>query len=352
MSILVNYKDCINKIVCSQPSDKCFLGDCLDCVANFSNLQEIMMKSFKNHGIQEIKYESWKQTDRCSIIFETIKVSSFLEILKDKLIKLKTHDFFAKQQALFIRNLKENLEDGEIVISFDFAENYAFVIQNSAQSFHWNNNQATIFTIIVYYRENDDLKHESVAIISDNLNHDTVSVYEYQKIILNYLKGHHQLKKIYYITDGAAQHFKNKNNFQNLLHHEEDFKIKAEWHFFATAHGKSGCDGIGANLKRGARRASLQLTGAHKILTAYDLYNWAQNYSKETKIFYSSKEVYEKNSLELKVRFDKAKAIPGTLKYHAFIPIDEKTLQLKKTSLASNYDLFPKLKKTKNVKKI
>ena len=112
----------------------------------------------------------------------------------------------------------------------------------------------------MYYRENDDLKHESVAIISDNLNHDTVSVYEYQKFILNYLKGHHQLKKIYYITDGAAQHFKNKNNFQNLLHHEEDFKIKAEWHVFATAHGKSGCDGIGANLKRGARRASLQLT--------------------------------------------------------------------------------------------
>ena len=87
-SPLENYKDCINKTVCSQPSDKCFLGDCLDCVANFSNLQEIMMKSFKNHGIQAIKYESWKQTDRWSIIFETIKVSSFLEILKDKLIKL------------------------------------------------------------------------------------------------------------------------------------------------------------------------------------------------------------------------------------------------------------------------
>ena len=104
-------------------------------------------------------------------------------------------------------------------------------------------------------------------------------------------------------------------------------------------------------MERGARRASLQLP-AHKILTAYDLYNWAQNYSKATKIFYSSKEVYEKNSLQLKVRFDKAKAIPGTSKYHTFIPIDEKTLQLQKTSLASNYDLFPKLKKAKNVKKI
>ena len=55
--------------------------------------------------------------------------------------------------------------------------------------------------------------------------------------------------------------------------------------------------------------------------------------------------------MELKVRFDKAKAIPGTLKYHAFIPIDKKTLQLKETSLPSNYDLFPKLKKTEMLKR-
>ena len=53
--------------------------------------------------------------------------------------QIKNARFFSRQQALFIRNLKENLEDVEIVISFDFAENYAFVIQNSAQSFHWNN---------------------------------------------------------------------------------------------------------------------------------------------------------------------------------------------------------------------
>ena len=54
----------------------------------------------------------------------------------------------AEHKYYDIRNLKENLEDGEIVNSFDFAENYAFVILNSAQSFHWNNNQATIFVSV------------------------------------------------------------------------------------------------------------------------------------------------------------------------------------------------------------
>ena len=40
-----------------------------------------------------------------------------------------------------------------------FAENYAFVVQNAAQSFHWNNDQATIFTVLIYYKKDNILKH-------------------------------------------------------------------------------------------------------------------------------------------------------------------------------------------------
>ena len=113
----------------------------------------------------------------------------------------------------------------------DFAENYAFVIQNSTQSFHWNNNQATVFTVVVYYKQNNELKHVSIAVISDKLNHDTIAVYEYKKIVVSYLKTNFTVKKVYYLTDGAGQHFKNKSNFPNLLFHEKDFEVTAECHF-------------------------------------------------------------------------------------------------------------------------
>ena len=111
---------------------------------------------------------------------------------------------------------------GEFLICFDFLEDYAFVVQNSAQSFHWNNDQATIFTVVIYYKNGGELKHRSIAIISDNLAHDTVAVHEYRKIIINYLKNNFDPKKIYYFTDGARQHFKNKSNFANLQAQEED----------------------------------------------------------------------------------------------------------------------------------
>ena len=338
---LKNYHDCIDAIVCDKQSDECYLVECLDC-PNMKKLRKHLIECLENNEIFQIKYESWFQTDRCTIASKTVSYYEFMDILGDKLMKLKTHDFFAKKQFIFTDTLKKNLEKGEFVVCCDYAENYAFVIQNSTQSFHWNNNQATVFTVVVYYKGNDELEHVSMAIISDNLNHDSISVYEYQKIVISYLKANFTVNKIYYLTDGAAQHFKNKTNFQNLLFHEKDFGVPAEWHFYATAHGKGACDGIGANIKRGARRASLQVSSRNHILTPEDLFNWAKNYCKETKVFYSSKESYEKNVSELKLRLEDAKTVPGTLQYHAVIPIGECRLKLKKTSLSCKYDIFPK----------
>ena len=58
-----------------------------------------------------------------------------------------------------------------------------------------------------------------------------------------------QPRKIIYFSDGAASQYKNRKNFINLCHHEEDFGISAEWHFSATAHGKGTCDGLGGAVK-------------------------------------------------------------------------------------------------------
>uniref|UniRef100_A0ABD2WEA9 Uncharacterized protein n=1 Tax=Trichogramma kaykai TaxID=54128 RepID=A0ABD2WEA9_9HYME len=161
------------------------------------------------------------------------------------------------------------------------------------------------------------------------------------------MKENFDPKRIIYFTDGAAQHFKNKNNFTNLKHHEKDFGVPAEWHFSATGHGKGACDGIGANIKRGARRTSLQLTVKNHITSAESLYEWAKGHCKETEIFLSKKTDYDQTSLELQPRFETSKEIPGTLQYHAFIPTNDNSLILKKISSSTTYDIFPKVKKEK-----
>lgn len=345
---LKNYKDCIDASVCQNASENCFLGNCLRC-PNFDALKKTLLDFLEATNISEIKYDTWTQTDRCTITLKNVQIYEYLDLLCEKLMKLKTHDFFAKRQSEFVKKLKSDLIDGEFIVTFDFAENYAFVVQNAAQSFHWNNNQATIFTVVIYYTENNELKHKSLAIISDNLCHDTIAVYVYQKIIIDYLKKDFDPKKIYYVSDGAAQHFKNKTSFHLLLLHEKNFGMPAEWHFHATAHGKGACDGKGANLKRGARRSSLQLSSGNHILTPEDLFHWAQNHCKETKVFFSRKTEYDKTFLNLKKHISDANMIPGTLKYHAFIPTKDNRFILKTTSLSENYEIFPKLKRKKTI---
>ena len=42
-----------------------------------------------------------------------------------------------------------------------------------------------------------------------------------------------------------------------FLHHYHYYALYAEWHFFATSHGKNACDGFGGTIKRMAAYASL-----------------------------------------------------------------------------------------------
>ena len=154
-------------------------------------------------------------------------------------------------------------------------KNYAFTVQNAIRGFHWNNDQATIYNIVIYYKDGELTSHRSLVIISEVLQHDSIAVYGLHKIMIEYLKATFGLiEKIYYFSDGARQQYKNFKNAINVVHHKSHFNIDAEWHFFATAHGKGSCDGLGATVKRGAIRASLQSGDENHILSAKDLFEW------------------------------------------------------------------------------
>ena len=100
--VLNNYHDCIDAIVCANGRDTCYLGECLDC-PNMSKLRKHLLECLKNNGILEINCQSWFQTHRCTIASKTENIYKYLDNLGDKLMKLKTHDFFAKKTISFCR---------------------------------------------------------------------------------------------------------------------------------------------------------------------------------------------------------------------------------------------------------
>jgi len=135
--------------------------------------------------------------------------------------------------------------------------------------------------------------------------------------------GRNSVKKNFYFSDGAGSQYKNRYNFINLLHHKQDFKVEAEWHFFATAHGKSACDGIGGCVKRNAYRASLQAKESDQITTTKKLFEWASNYFKKIHFAFCTIKEHEEHESLLQLRFNKTKTITQTRQYHSFLPINK-----------------------------
>ena len=77
----------------------------------------------------------------------------------------------------------------EALISLDFSENYSFDLQDEVQSFHWNNNQATIHPIAIYYNHMGEINFKSFVVISECIMHNTIAVYTFQKKLIMYLKN-------------------------------------------------------------------------------------------------------------------------------------------------------------------
>ena len=102
-------------------------------------------------------------------------------------------------------------------------------------------------------------------------------VYLIQKMLLSYVKKYiPKISKIEYFSDGCAAQYKNKYNFINLCKHKDDFGLDAKWNFFATAHGKSPCDGIGGTVKRITAIESLKRTHNNQIITPEGMFNFCK----------------------------------------------------------------------------
>lgn len=153
------------------------------------------------------------------------------------------HAYIAKKQADFLNDTKKDLKEGEFVVLGDFAENYTFVTQNEIQSAYFNRQQCTLHPFVIYYRERTEIKHKSLLIISESLDHDVIAVYQYQQKLIEFMRQEFAtVRKISFFTDGAGGQYKNFKNFYNMcdLKIKENFDVEA--HFFATSHGKLKLD--------------------------------------------------------------------------------------------------------------
>ncbi|GBN79207.1 hypothetical protein AVEN_75562-1 [Araneus ventricosus] len=260
---------------------------------------------FEDYDDEDIvEYNQWVSTDRTEMIRCSTSVGELIEKLVEKLNKLIPHSYIAKSQSSFFKNLKGTASSNTAVVSMDFSENYAFTIQDEAQGYHWNSNSCTIHPVMIHCKDTSNVKLIiPLCIISDDLKRDVSMVYEIQKNVTGFLKENYpHITNIHYFSDGCAGQYKNKYNFMNLCLHEKDFKLKAQWSFFATSHGKTECDGIGGTVKRLARKQSLQQHLDRQITTTNELFEFCKVNIANITFQHISKEAVDSTSLTLESR--------------------------------------------------
>ena len=297
-----------------------------------------------------IQFQQWTNVDRSELVSHIRPVSEFISLLIEKLQALTTHSFIATSQAKYLKKVKEELREEEVIVLGDFAENYKFIIQDEIQGFHWNKQSCTLQPIVIYHIKDNKLTERSLCFISDDLNHDTGFVHEVMKRSADFIKEEicPEVSKVHYFSDGCAGQYENCKNFINLCLHEKDFGIECNWSFFATTHGKSPCDGVGGTLKRLTARASLQKPMADQIFTPMAVFHYCKESVQGINVLLITTEEMEVAREQLKERFSSVTTLPGTRSFHHFVPLSESVMAAKRVSedqvYAIEFDLIRGMK--------
>ncbi|KAK6180046.1 hypothetical protein SNE40_012265 [Patella caerulea] len=330
------YHDVIAMIVCNPAQPSCYFRTCSSC-PSVDAFENELGELYELEGMDEVQFQQWTSTDRSELSTMVLSTEEFLGKFVQKATVLTRHDFVAKAQSEFLKDVKDKLVEGEFAVIGDFSENYSFVIQDAAQGFHWNNSQCTIHPWVFYWRSNGELKHGSFTVISECNTHDFVAVHLFQKMVIEHLKSEFPLiHKIFYFSDGCAGQYKNCKSFLNLCLHEEDYGIKAEWHFFATSHGKGPSDGVGGTLKREATRESLRRPYSDQIISPMKLFEYANRDLGNMKFGYATQKDHVLEAQLLRDRSIVAKTIPGTQKLHSLKPLSKTTLEVREFSSSNS----------------
>ena len=345
-SNLTTCTDCILATLCNPPSPDCNLGNCPECPGS-QQLEKTLKEIIATLDDIKITYSQWVvESGRCSLAVFDKHEDEFIESFMENLEKLKPHRFLVQMQHAYFEHLKDQLKEGEVLILGDYSENFSFVIQNAIQSNYWKNDQSTVHVFVCIYKGADSkLKYVHHVVISDYLKHETSAVHLFQTRLMKQLPSilPFKIKRVIYITDGAASQYKNRYNFCNLMHHEIDFGCPAEWSFHPTSHGKNLCDGVGGTVKRKAGKAynaSLQRGSTQQITTPKEFYDYVRINMPNIVFDYTDAKQHAQHNRKLARRFKNSPAIDGCRSMHYFKPKSTSVLAAKVYSLSFKEELY------------
>lgn len=212
------------------------------------------MDKFSHLEIEDIttvSFYKWIRNDSGHVerVKVTKSVTDGMEYIKQILPNFLIHHLQKRHQSEAFKQHKSNLGETDLILHFDFSENYTCTYQDASQSAYWCQKQVTIFTVGSYLKDQSTM----FAYVTDCTDHSKSTVSVLLDMMLKRF-GRPEFN-VRFWSDGPSSQFKNKYmaHYIKLLREKHNLK-SLEWNFSVTSHGKGAIDGVGGSLKRSVWR--------------------------------------------------------------------------------------------------
>jgi len=178
-----------------------------------------------------------------------------VELTNNDLPRFSIHLYNIAHQFTRIKELKESLAEDQVVVHFDYSENYNCKWSKEIKDTHFGgcHKQVTLHTGVLYFSEGQS---EAFTTVSSCLRHDAVATWAHLDPVLEHIKtSHPSAKNIHLVSDGPTSQYRNKVSFYlaSTVPFMKGFK-SVTWNFTEASHGKGAPDGVGGALKNLADR--------------------------------------------------------------------------------------------------
>ena len=262
-----NIGSCIDKTLCEYsgyfPPIDCVLHNCNKCgvqkfqneilAANTDKISNVKKKFMVKLWITLTEQNNGKVTSYLHWKFEWCNYLELIDLLMKKVKSMAEHCFMASWNYCQYKQAKRNIIEGDIIMVYDFAQNYLCTHENECQGLHWHHQQVTVMPTVVHYICSICkvmVSHEIVH-VSDDLKHDAHLVRKFTERSEQVLQNNRiPIHKIIEFTDQAPSQYKNKTAFTYLTQR----KLPVLKNYFGVHHGKSSCDACTGRVKQGVTR--------------------------------------------------------------------------------------------------
>jgi len=214
-------------------------------------------------------FYSWKTVDgKVKKVNLTASHYELVDMFNAEIKVLKKHIFVKREQNKFYNNVKDNLEENEVLIHVDYSENYSNKDQQEIQSAYFGHDTFSLFTACCYFRgDNGETVSKNITVTSNATDHSRIAAHTCIMKVIEELSKTVKITKIHVWSDGCSAQFRSR--FVFFLISRIDKKYEVNWFYNERHHGKGPMDGVGGTMKnkvfRDVKSGKVQINDAESF---------------------------------------------------------------------------------------